>query len=176
MSALLLYRTLILLLPTSPCILSTFRPISLFVSRVLCSSPQSSMLHPHALTFLSVVHSLWLSAPAEKLNSTCLCVWERTSEYFLSSELFWAADFLFSDDERQMFWHYSFYFFLLYLLLLPFLLSPLPLDPFLRFPRFRWLKSTLVWIQKRHYSPLFSVFLLFPESNKSFAPRVYLYF
>ena len=57
----------------------------------------------------------------------CLCQYVCSLD-FLSSELFWAADFLLSDDERQMFLHHSpFLIFILLCLLSPFLSSLLSL-------------------------------------------------
>ncbi len=174
---LFLYHTLILLF-MSPCLSSLHHSFLFLRSFVVLHHP--SLYFTHTL-FSLCSFPLWFNAEHLEKSTTppvcvyvcqCVCAMEL---HFLSSELFWDADFLFSDDERQMFWHHSLSFFCTALPPSPFLSLSSSLYPFLSFPRFRWLKPPWFWSKEDISACYFSVFLIFPGSRKSLL-QMYLYF
>lgn len=110
----------------------------------------------HPFPSLSVVfhcglmRGTWRTAPPHLF----VCLWES---YFLSTEGFWAADFLFSPDERQMF------------------CNPLSLffSQFLGFSKIWWLKAA--WYQSKNdiRAFYFSGFFKFPGSYKGFVVHMH---
>lgn len=110
-----------------------------------------------------------LSLNAGHLEKTappvCVSVWVQYVcvgyNFFGPVSFFWAADFLLSADERQMFLHYS--PFLTFIQLWLFLLCSL-----FSFSVHSWGFPGLGMIQTTHFTLLFSVSVIFPESHQRF--------